>query len=112
MVRLNIIYITVISILLLFSGCDSLIYDDHDNPQAQQPVVYLSITKAQAAGLTLNADNVDYEDRVHDLAMLVFDSSTGAKIGEHFDENIPFSEKEKIIYCNINSRTTRFLFCG
>lgn len=96
MVRLNIIYITVISILLLFSGCDSLIYDDHDNPQAQQPVVYLSITKAQAAGLeTLNADNVDYEDRVHDLAMLVFDSSTGAKVGEHFDENIPFSEKEK-----------------
>ncbi len=96
MVKLNTIYITLISILILFSGCDSLIYDNHDKSQVQKPVVYLSITKAQAAGLeTLNADDIDYEDRVHDLALLVFDPSTGAKVCEYFDENILFSEKEK-----------------
>lgn len=96
MVKLNTIYITLISILILFSGCDSLIYDNHDKSQAQKPVVYLSITKAQAAGLeTLNADDVDYEDRVHDLAMLVFDPASKAKVCEYFDEDIPFSEKEK-----------------
>lgn len=96
MVKLNTIYITLISILILFSGCDSLIYDNHDKSQAQKPVVYLSITKAQAAGLeTLNADDVDYEDRVHDLAMLVFDPTSEAKVCEYFDEDIPFSEKEK-----------------
>lgn len=112
MVRLNIIYITIISIAILFSGCGSLIYDDHDNTQTeQQSVVYLSITNTQAAGLeTFNADNVDYEDRVHDLALLVFDSSTGAKICEYFDEDILFSEKEKTFTVMLTTGQRDFYF--
>ena len=106
MIRFKLIYITFIGILILFSGC-GLIYDDHEDvqvqPQSQLPEVYLSVTKAQAAGLeTFNADNVDYEDRVHDLALLIFDSATGAKVGEYFDENIPFSEKDKTFIVQLN----------
>ena len=111
MVKLKTTYITIISILILFSGCDSLIYDNHDNSQVQKPVVYLSITKAQAAGLeTLNADDVDYEDRVHDLAMLVFDSSTEAKVCEYFDEDILFSEKEKTFTVALTPGSRDFYF--
>ncbi|MBN9300902.1 MAG: hypothetical protein J0I03_03850, partial [Dysgonomonas mossii] len=64
MTRLYLIYISLLGLSLSFAGCDSLIYDDQKNPQSE-PVVYLSVTKAQAEGLeTLNADDVEYEDRV------------------------------------------------
>lgn len=102
MTRLYLIYISLLGLSLSFAGCDSLIYDDQKNPQSE-PVVYLSVTKAQAEGLeTLNADDVEYEDRVHDLAMLVFDSSSGIKVGEYFDENIPISEKDKSFIVQLN----------
>lgn len=35
-----------------------------------------------------NTDNIDYEDRVHDLAMLVFDSGTGEKVAEYYESGI------------------------
>ena len=102
MTRLYLIYISLLGLSLSFAGCDSLIHDDQKNPQSE-PVVYLSVTKAQAEGLeTLNADDVEYEDRVHDLAMLVFDSSSGIKVGEYFDENIPISEKDKSFIVQLN----------
>ncbi|WP_296946823.1 fimbrial protein [uncultured Dysgonomonas sp.] len=102
MTRLYLIYISLLGLSLSFAGCDSLIYDDQKKPQSE-PVVYLSVTKAQAEGLeTLNADDIEYEDRVHDLAMLVFDSSSGTKVGEYFDENIPLSEKDKSFIVQLN----------
>ncbi len=79
--------------IVLFNGCDGTIEPEI---QDDMEVVYLTITRAYAAGQeTFNDDEVDFEDRVHDLAMLVFDSSTGEKVCEYFDANISFSEKRK-----------------
>ena len=86
--------ILIFGLSLVMTGC---VYDSVTSDESESsPEVYLSITRAQAAGTeTFNEDGVDYEDRVHDLAMLVFDSSTGAKVCEYYDTNIPFSEKTK-----------------
>lgn len=84
--------------LLLFASCDSSnsnmgVIEERPN---EGPIVYLAVTRAQQEGVdSFNADATDFEDRVHDLAMLVFDSSTGEKVCEYYDENIPFDHKEK-----------------
>ena len=91
MTRIQLLYILLISILIAFSGCQSQTDDDSSTTDPQS-IVYLSVTRAQVDGLeTFNADDEDYEDRVHDMAMLVFDSSTGTKVGEYFDEHIALS---------------------
>lgn len=112
--RLNLLYVALIGMLVSFSACESHIYDNHqdiDNETGKEPQVFLSITKAQAAGLeSFNADVVDYEDRVHDLAMLAFDSSTGVKVCEFFDEEIPFTDKEKTFTVQMTAGQRDFYF--
>lgn len=111
--NVKLLYFLTACLLLALGACDSLIYDDREGSHEtdEGPVVYLSITKAQAAGLeSLNADAADYEDRVHDLALLVFDSGTGTKVGEYFDENIPFGVKEKSFTVKLTPGTRDFYF--
>ncbi|HML69974.1 MAG TPA: FimB/Mfa2 family fimbrial subunit [Macellibacteroides fermentans] len=111
--NVKLLYFLTACLLLALGACDSLIYDDREGSHEtdEGPVVYLSITKAQAAGLeSLNADAADYEDRVHDLALLVFDSGTGVKVGEYFDENIPFGVKEKSFTVKLTPGTRDFYF--
>jgi hypothetical protein len=76
--------------LFLFSGCS----ESQDSGTVSDPSsVYLSVTRATAntSDDTINTDNTEYEDRVHDLAMLVFDSSTGAKVAEYYESDIPMT---------------------
>jgi hypothetical protein len=76
--------------LFLFSGCS----ESQDSGTVSDPSsVYLSVTRATAntSDGTINTDNTEYEDRVHDLAMLVFDSSTGAKVAEYYESDIPMT---------------------
>lgn len=111
--NVKLLYFLTACWLFALGSCDSLIYDDREGSHEtdEGPVVYLSITKAQAAGLeSLNADAADYEDRVHDLALLVFDSATGEKVGEYFDENIPFGVKEKSFTVKLTPGTRDFYF--
>ena len=111
--NVKLLYFLTACWLLVLGACDSLIYDDREGAHETEegPVVYLSVTKAQAAGLeSLNADAADYEDRVHDLALLVFDSATGEKVGECFDENIPFGVKEKSFTVKLTPGTRDFYF--
>lgn len=111
--KLKILYILLLCIPVTFLACDSLIYDDNGekNELTKEPVVYLLITKTQPAGTeSLNEDATDYEDRVHDLAMLVFDSSTGEKVGEYFDENISFTEKENAFTIKMTPGQRDFYF--
>mgnify|MGYP000196266517 CR=1 FL=1 len=96
--NVKLLYFLTACLLLALGACDSLIYDDREGSHEtdEGPVVYLSITKAQAAGLeSLNADAADYEDRVHDLALLVFDSATGEKVGEFHLSLGPFRQVVK-----------------
>lgn len=98
---------------LLLMACDSFIYEDQDeiDKQTKGQEVYLSVTRAQAADTeTINEDAADYEDRVHDLSLLVFDSSTGEKVCEYFDEGIPFTEKEKTFNVKITIGQRDFYF--
>ena len=111
--NVKLLYFLTVCWLFALGSCDSLIYDDREGSHETEegPVVYLSVTKAQAAGLeSLNADAADYEDRVHDLALLVFDSAAGEKVGEYFDENIPFGVKEKSFTVKLTPGTRDFYF--
>lgn len=97
----------------MLAACDSFIYENQDgiDGQSKGQDVYLSVTRAQAADTeTINEDAADYEDRVHDLALLVFDSSTGEKVCEYFDEGIPFTEKEKTFTVKMTTGQRDFYF--
>lgn len=84
-------FVVFLAVLLPFTACDKLIYDQPDNT-GNGAKVYLSVSTraAQAkSGLrsSINEDDADsfFEDRVHSLAMLVFNSGSGEKIGEYFN---------------------------
>lgn len=114
MIRTGLLYIVLAGTLLSFTACDRLIYDFYDadvEETSDEPVVYLNIQRVQAAGVeSFNADADDYEDRVHDLAMLVFDASTGAKVCSHFDSNIPFSDKKAMFTVELTTGAHDFYF--
>jgi hypothetical protein len=82
------IYLILAALLPLFSGCSDT---SEDAAGKSIPIVYLSVTRA-TGGLdedgTINTDGTYYEDRVHDLSMLVFDSSTGEKVAEYDEADI------------------------
>lgn len=92
---------TILFALLLFSGgCDKLIYDQYLDGEGgsggNAPKVFLSVNHGGAAKLrssselpddpTINKDETDYEDWVHDLALFVFDHDTGELVTKYFDE--------------------------
>ena len=97
-IKSNLIHIILLTIALSLSSCGWLIYDYYDEDPIDQidgsSMVYLKIHRAHQSGVeSINDDGDDFEDRVHDLAMLVFDSNSGKLVISYFDENIPFSEK-------------------
>ena len=111
--RLKILYILLACLSVTFSACDSMIYDNQEDTENSDKgqTAYLSVTRALAADTeTINEDATDYEDRVHDLAMLVFDSSTGKKVCEHFDEGISFADKEKTFTVKLPTGQRDFYF--
>lgn len=96
-------------LLLAFVSCEKDIVSEEELQDA--PVAYLSVTRAQTSGQhTFNDDITDFEDRVHDLAVLIFDSSTGAKVGEYFDESIPLTHKVKTFTVETTPGTRDFYF--
>lgn len=101
-------YIVIIGIFFSFIGCSNEVSLDGEN---NSPVVYLAVTRSQAADTeSINEDTEDYEDRVHDLAMLVFDSSTGARVGYYSDPNIEADETEKTFTIKLTPGQRDFYF--
>lgn len=84
--KINWIYTTLIATLLLLASCGKLT-DEQTDEEDSKPAVYLSVTRAAHSNGTesINEDKIDFEDRVHDMMMLVFDSNTGALIGSYID---------------------------
>lgn len=74
-------YITLIALILAFAACDKLAHDQ----TGEEPAVHL-LVNTRAAHLSgeesINVDEIDSEDRVHDLAMLVFQG--GSLVGEPY----------------------------
>lgn len=86
-------FMVFLAVLLPFTACEKSVYDQPDDNTGSEPKVYLSVSIQAAevrSGLrsSINDDDMDFEDGVYSLAMLIFDSATGTKIGEYFNSNI------------------------
>lgn len=106
-------YILLVCLNILFSACGPHTYEDQEDTEKgiKGQDVYLSISRAQAADTeTINQDATDFEDRVHNLCLLIFDSSTETKICEYFDNEIPFSDKEKTFTVKLTTGQRDFYF--
>ena len=84
MMQLKTKYILLVTLMLSFFGCEKLIYDTE--PESADSKVFLSVNikAAQAkSGLrsSINTDVTAYEDNVYSLAMLIFNSSDGSRVG-------------------------------
>lgn len=95
------------SILLALAGCES-----KEEVETDAPSVFLSVTRAAHTdgNESINTDATDYEDRVHDMAMLVFDTSTGKKVSEYYDRNIAFDAKYNTFVVEMTPGTRNFYF--
>lgn len=102
-------YILLASLIITFFSCYSNREEQEMSIAGQE--VYLSINRAQAADTkTINEDITTFEDRVHDLALLIFDSQTGIKINEYFDEEILLSDTEKTFTVKLTTGLRDFYF--
>lgn len=105
----------IIGIFLLFVCASCNITGDidvqNDPTNSSSSTVYLSVTRAQQAGVaSINSDGTDYEDRVHDFGMLVFDSSTGEKVCEYYHENIPSTNTSETFTVKMKPGQRNFYF--
>lgn len=111
--NLKIRYILSVYLIFILAACDSTTYDDQNptNGSTKAEKVYLSVSHVQADNTeTINEDTKYYEDRVRDLALLVFDSSTGKRVCRHFDEGISFDKKEKSFTVTLTPGERDFYF--
>ena len=72
--------------------------------------VYLSVTRSQGPYASFNQDRVDFEDRVHDLAMLVFDSRTGQLICDYYETAISQKEVSNSFQVEMSPGQRNFFF--
>lgn len=91
MMQLKIKYTMLVALILAFAGCDKLIYDQEPKGGINHKV-YLSVNVRAAqpsSGLrsSINQDITYSEDRVQSLAMLIFKSDNGERVGLHVIEN-------------------------
>lgn len=94
-------------------SCDKLIYDDLDEKPDAEAKVYLAVTRAAHTdgNESINKDEVDFEDRVHDMAMFVFDNASGDLVGEpYFESAIPLSDKSKTFVVKLTPGQRDFYF--
>ena len=107
----RIIYTALIALLLSLWGCDKLIYDQVDEGDSK-PAVYLAVTRAAHINgeESINEDIDDFEDRVHDMMLLVFDTNSGALVGSYIDNNIPISETNKTFVVKLTPGQRDFYF--
>lgn len=112
MLNIKLKYIAFVLLVLAWTGCTGPVVDD----QAQggnEPVVYLTISTRAAhtdGKESINKDGDDFEDHVHSLAMLIFDTATGNKIAEYYTEEIGAGEKSYVFTSKITPGTRDFYF--
>lgn len=86
MMQLRMRYLMLVALIIAFAGCDKLIYDQPEDGDKVEQTVFLSVNIRSAepnSGLrSINYDPTLYEDRVHDLAMVIFKSGTSSEGGE------------------------------
>ena len=113
MIRNILKYSILFGLIFGIVSCDKLIYDNIDEKPDNDAKVYLSITRAAHTdgNESINKDEVDFEDRVHDMAMFVFDNASGNLVGEpYFESNIPVSNKSKMFTVPLTPGQRDFYF--
>ena len=113
MIRNILKYSILFGLIFGIVSCDKLIYDNIDEKPDNDAKVYLSITRAADTdgNESINKDEVDFEDRVHDMAMFVFDNASGNLVGEpYFESNIPVSNKSKMFTVPLTPGQRDFYF--
>lgn len=83
--------ILLLAVILPFTACEPFIHDQPgEEPTGEAAKVYLSVSiqAARTGGLRTINEYANFEDRVHDLALLVFDAGSGEKVGQFFGEGI------------------------
>ena len=114
MMQLKMKYILFTILLLAFTACDNVI---HDEPQEEGPTAYLNISTRMAhtdGKASVNTDKTDFEDRMYNLALLVFDSSTGNRMGTpYFKDNLGSGESAYAFTAKLKTGSTcDFYFVG
>lgn len=113
MIRNILKYSILFGLIFGIVSCNKLIYDNIDEKPDNDAKVYLSITRAAHTdgNESINKDEVDFEDRVHDMAMFVFDNASGELVGEpYFESNIPVSNKSKMFTVPLTPGQRDFYF--
>lgn len=97
MMKLQRTYVMLVALILVFAGCDKLIYDQQESGGVDHTVhLSVNVRAAQAkSGLraadpSINTDATYYEDNVYDLAMLIFNGDmNGERVGiVHLNNNL------------------------
>ena len=95
MIKFKLIYITIGVLLLSLLGCEKLIFDDTTEvTSGSEPKVYLSVTTRAAQSnsgfrSSINTTGTNFEDHVHSLAMVIFESESDNVVGEpYFNSNL------------------------
>ncbi len=103
--------LTYIAAGLIFSiaGCKSSIYDPEENGANELSVLAVTRSALIDGKESINEDEAEFEDRVHNLAMLAFDSSNGKPAATHF-ESVPLSEKSKTVLIRVSPGQRDFYF--
>lgn len=95
MIKFTKIYIAVAFLFLSLLGCEKLIFDGAiEDTSGSEPKVYLSVTTRAAQSnsgfrSSINTTGTNFEDHVHSLAMVIFESESDNVVGEpYFNSNL------------------------
>ena len=107
-------YSILFGLIFAVVSCDKLLYDNlEEKPDGNEAKVFLAITRAAHTDgeESINKDVVDFEDRVHDMAMFVFDNTSGELVGEpYFESDIPITDKSKTFVVELTPGQRDFYF--
>lgn len=107
-------YSILFGLIFAFVNCDKLIYDKfEEEPDSVEPTIHLLVTRAAHTdgNESINEDVIDFEDRVHDMALFVFDNTSGELVGEpYFESTIPITDKSKTFVVQLTPGQRDFYF--
>lgn len=91
MLKLSVRCIAFLLLLFAWTGCEKIAEISEPETDTNGPVVYLTMDTRAAhtdGKESINMDKDDFEDHVHSLALLVFDTASGSKIAEYYTTDI------------------------
>lgn len=107
-------YSILFGIIFGVVSCDKLIYDNlEEKPDGSEAKVFLAVTRSAHTdgNESINKDEIDFEDRVHDMALFVFDNASGELVGEpYFESTIPITDKSKTFVVQLTPGQRDFYF--